>query len=133
MHYCALYGNESCLEQLFDFASTGELNLLSVDVDGATLFHCAAMSGSTEVLEMLCSHTALQDRISHALLEPDRLGRTPLQIAAACGHVDMVKALMHKCPRALNLHDKAALTPMSHAAALGKSKVFSVQIVINHK
>lgn len=124
LHYVALYGHEYCLEPLLELKNTN-VNVMTRDNRGHTVFHCAALSGSSDIISLLVQQRASFTTLTilECLLELDNRGQSPLQIAASCGHVDMVAQLITLCPKALNHHDKAGLTPMSHAAAVGRVKV----------
>ena len=127
-----LSGHDFCVEPLLDFGGSF-FNGRTKDQHGFTVLHCAALSGSIDIISLLDSHFRqfskvdpkgeLKSEIYEMLTDSDNAGKTPLQIAAENGHVDMVNRLIKLCPKAINLHDKNGLTPFTSAIVKGHVKV----------
>ena len=67
----------------------------AVDHDGDTPAHLAARHNRAHAMRVLCDHGA--DVSSFNGLNSDGMNLTPAQIAAMCGHPDVIKALPLEC------------------------------------
>lgn len=130
LHYAALNCHEYCIEPLLELPGSSEI-LKIKDKNGYSVFHAAAISGASGIISMLSAHLDQEGgetTINQCLLDGDKNGRTPLQLACQFNNVDMASHLLSLCPEAINKHDIYGLTPLSHAAANGNSQVKISQI-----
>uniref|UniRef100_A0A9L0IBJ5 Ankyrin repeat domain 24 n=1 Tax=Equus asinus TaxID=9793 RepID=A0A9L0IBJ5_EQUAS len=85
LHLAAKYGHPQCLKQLLQASCVVD----TVDSSGWTALHHAAAGGCIACSEMLCSFKA-------HLNPRDRLGTTPLIIAAQMCHTDLCRLLLQQ-------------------------------------
>ncbi|KAG5549271.1 hypothetical protein RHGRI_014582 [Rhododendron griersonianum] len=101
LHFLAMFGNAFVIQKLVDDDENGNNNSSTVKNEylfgrnnkGNTPFHEAARFGRTRVVE-----TLLREQES-LVRERNKLGETPIYVAAACGHEFVFDHLMAKVDR----------------------------------
>ena len=109
LHYAANGGHsEATLLLLEEYACDPSLK----NDEGETALWSAAASGQTEVVSILCHNP-------NAGLEVEARGRSPLAIATAHGHTEVVRALLHARarpePAGGSVEDDPLMIAVSHA------------------
>uniref|UniRef100_A0A2N9GJT8 Uncharacterized protein n=1 Tax=Fagus sylvatica TaxID=28930 RepID=A0A2N9GJT8_FAGSY len=124
LHEAAATDRVDLMEVLFKLFGDSDVN--SVDLDGRTPIHVAAVRGFVEVIRFCVSVGGKAD-------VSDRNGWIPLHYAAAEGHLQAVAVLvgMLQCEGAnVNGRDQNGWTPLHRAAF--KGRIESVKLLLNH-
>lgn len=128
---------ESGSNALYIAAQKGNLNKVAlllqrgfngnVEYDGKRLIHCAAESGSIDlVVWLLRQNLPLND-----LMQKDQKGCLPLHHAAKSGSRELVSFILQRCGRSIvDVQDKKGNTPL-HSAARGGSEDVARCLVYN--
>ncbi|WP_213106047.1 ankyrin repeat domain-containing protein [Candidatus Protochlamydia amoebophila] len=120
LHTAMLSGNKQCINLLLERGA----DPCSVDNEGKTLFHFAAMRGHVNIVNCLTHIKEININIR------DKHGNTPLHLAAMKGHVNIFNYFTHTKGIDINIRDRHYSTPLHLAAKNGHIKMVNNLISI---
>ena len=130
LHFAALNGNTEIASVLLESVNSSERSSLisSPDDKGLTAFHWSCLRGHLEfskcLLEEYKNYKSESDPLLHTIRDND--GTTPLELAVASNHLEIVSWLVSIDPDCMKLQNKDKLSVLQVAAANGKTEIASV-------
>ncbi|GLB02594.1 hypothetical protein AtubIFM57258_003952 [Aspergillus tubingensis] len=128
----------SFVEAIPLFLSGPHTDILAVTPSGDSALHLAAsVKGPPIIFNLLLEHARLKEKGSQAASMANRKGETPLWLAAANGHLEVVQSICQHQDYDLDIPDARGETPFCVAASKGYTDIVkylgnSGRVNINH-
>jgi hypothetical protein len=123
LHYAAMFDKSSSIDALVKH-SRSHIALDAKDRYGWTPLHCACYHGNLEAAKRLIAAGAVTNL-------PDKLGKTPLHLAAAQSRNSLCELLATQAGTTINTQDARGMTPLHEAAFNGHKKTYAMLLKAN--
>ena len=120
LHHACRQGHMEIIESLLTYS---KLDPLSIDDDGNTLVHLAAMGGSKTVVKMLVT------KYGCPVNSKNNTGQSPLHLACTSSHTQVITTLLSECKADLFVRDNIMnYTPLHRAVHRGQIDIMKCLI-----